>query len=80
MSAYVIAVKEENLSAIASEAGTSFNLDYARAWLIEHGSGYFLRDESSPLDCQFFEEIVFLEMYVFEHPDDGALFRRVVKL
>jgi hypothetical protein len=80
MSAYAIAVNENNLNAIASEAGTNFDLEYARAWLIEHGSGYFLRDEGSPFDCQFFEEIVLLEMYVFECEHDGALFRRVVKL
>lgn len=80
MPAYVIAVNEENLSVITSEAGTNFDLEYVRSWLEEHEFGYFLRDESSPFDCQLFEQMVLLEMYVFEYPDDGMLFRRVVKI
>lgn len=80
MQAYVIAVTEENLGAIASEAGKGFDLERAQLWLLEHGSGYFLRDETSALDCQFFEEEVLCEIYMFEHPDDGTLFQRVLKL
>jgi len=81
MHAYVIEVTPENLrGVIRSEAGKSFDLDLALAWLDEHGEGWFLRDEGSALDCQFFVPEVLFEMYVFTSHDESELLRQVVKI
>lgn len=78
MYAYVVAVTEENLrGVILSEAGPSFDLALSLAWLKEHGEGWFLRDENSTLDCQFFMTEVLEEMYDFSPHDEHSLFRRV---
>jgi len=80
MGAYVVAITEENIKGvIRSEAGLDFDLDYALDWLEEHGEGWFLRDEESPLDCQFFEPEVFKEFYIFSSMNDNSLFRQVIK-
>lgn len=80
--AYAVAITEDNIrGVICSEAGPGFDLDFALAWLEEHGEGWFLRDEESPLDCQFFMPLVFVEMYMFTSSlDSNSLFRQVIKL
>lgn len=81
MQAYAVAITEANLrNAIRSEAGRNYDLDWSLHWLEEHGSGWFLRDEGSPLDCQFFMPEVFAELYGFISDDETATFRRVIKL
>lgn len=80
MPAYACRVTPENMGAIASEFGKrKWDLQEAMQWLEEHGDGWFLRDDSSPLDCHFFEPTVFFEMYAFDG-DSNSLFRRVIKL
>lgn len=79
MVAYAVVMSEENMLVIASEH-PKFDKAEFRKWLADHGEGYFLRDESSPLDCQYFEPTVFAQMYLFESGDESALFRRVVKI
>lgn len=81
MSAYAVKITEDNIrGVIRSEAGKSFNLSIALSWLEEHEEGWFLRDESSPLDCEFFMPEVFAEMYAFTSDDKSSLIRHVVKL
>jgi hypothetical protein len=77
--AYACRIARENFSAIASE-NPNFNLEEIIEWLAQHGSGYFLRDESSVFDCRYFEDTVFFEFYIFETSDHEELFRRVVKV
>jgi hypothetical protein len=80
MSAYAIAITEENLrGVIHSEAGPSYDLETALSWLEDHEEGWFLRDPGSPLDCEFFMPEVFFEMYIFLSNDKESLIRRVVK-
>lgn len=80
MPAYAVEITKENMSAIASEGGPGFVKQRAMDWLEEHGEGYFLRNPGDALDCQFFEPVVFFELYKFEYPDNDMLFRRVVKI
>lgn len=85
MPAYACEVTVTNINAILSELGRKADRDEAQTlitdWLEEHGEGWFLRDESSVLDCNFFVPSVFFEMYAFDRSDPGeGLFRRVVKL
>lgn len=78
--AFVVAITEENLRrVIRSEAGPSFDLDIAMAWLEEHQEGWFLRDEGSPFDCQFFMPEVLKELYSFTNNDQNSLFRHVIR-
>lgn len=79
MNAYAVLIIPGNLNAIASEK-PDFDFEETMQWLEQHEVGYFLRDEESVLDCKYFEEMVFFEMYAFEEADDGSIFRRVVKL
>lgn len=77
--AWAVPITEENLyGVIRSEAGSKFDLEYALNWLYEHEEGWFLRDEESPLDCQFFTSEVFKELYQFTSPDKHSLFRHVI--
>ena len=78
--AYVCRVTEENMPAIASEFGKGWDRDKVVRWLEVHEEGYFLRDPSSVLDCNFFVPAVFYRMYMFENDDTHALFRRVLRL
>lgn len=81
MSAYAVAVTEDNIrGVIHSEAGPSFDVEWALTWLKVHEEGWFLRDEESSLDCQFFMPEVFEELYTFTSHDNNSLFRHVVKL
>lgn len=79
MVAYACVLSEANLNAIASES-PQFDRELTLQWLEEHREGYFLRDDSSPFDCQYFEPSVFLEIYQFESADTTALFRRVRRI
>jgi hypothetical protein len=78
MPAYACRISEENLPAIRSEH-PRFSLEEIRAWMAQHGNGYFLRDQDSSLDCHYFEDTVFAEMYIFEGGDLDQLFRKVQK-
>lgn len=79
--AYAIAITEENIKGvIRSEAGLDFDVEGAFNWLKEHGSGWFLRDDESPFDCQFFDSEVFEEIYKFNSIDDHSLFRKVYRI
>lgn len=78
--AWAVAITEDNLrGVIRSEAGPNFNLELALDWLKEYEEGWFLRDEESPFDCQFFTSEIFEEIYQFASPDNNSLFRRVVQ-
>lgn len=78
--AVAVKVSRESLSAIASEAGRKFNREDIENWLVEHGGGYFLRDETSTFDCSLMTDSVFFAIYEFKYPnDDTALFRPVIK-
>lgn len=74
---WAIAVKEENLQLILSEAGDKFNKTYLESWLKMYKEGYFLRDEKSTRDCALFLPFVFLESYYFLHNDPENLIRQV---
>lgn len=77
---YACRISRENMGAIASE-NPKFDREEALNWLDEHGSGYFLRDESSPFDCAYMEDTVFHQIYAFEgQRDKNEIFRRVLKL
>lgn len=81
MVAHAIAITEENVrGVIQSEAGSYYNLETALKWLEEHEEGWFLRDPSSPLDCEFFMPEVFNEMYMFLSKDQSSLIRRVEQI
>ena len=80
MQACVVVVKPENFQAIMSEAGRNFDRAFLEAWIAKEENGYFLRDETSPLDCYLIEESKFLQMYMFERCDPNVLFRHVIKL
>lgn len=64
---------------IASEK-PNFDEEEFNAFLAKHGVGYFLRDETSKLDCVYFPPEDFLEIYMFESGDTDALFRNVIKI
>lgn len=79
MAAYVVEVTEDNLrTVILSEAGPNFTLTEGLKWLEDHGEGWFLRDEGTVLDCQFFVTNVLKQFYYFANPNDQSLFRRVL--
>lgn len=78
--AWAVSLTEENLSAVLSEAGQKLDRELIEKWLAAHGEGYFLRDESSALDCELFTPLVLSLMYDFRYPDNGTLFREVVKI
>lgn len=79
--AYAIYITEENLrGVIRSEAGSNYDLELSLQWLAEHGEGWFLRDETSPLDCQFFVPEVFFETYNFVSNDEALLIRHVKEI
>jgi hypothetical protein len=78
--AYACVVSVENASVIASEAGKNFDRSSLVPWLEKHKSGYFIRDESDPLDCHLLETTEFMKIYIFESGDTGALFRRIIKI
>lgn len=75
--AWACRVTEENKQAIASESGKLWDEIFFKQWLTEHPDGWFLRDPESSLDCHYFAESVFAEMYQFEAGDVNALFRHV---
>lgn len=79
MPAYACRISEENLQVIASE-NPKFDMEEIVDWLNAHESGYFLRDEGSPFDCQYLADVVFNEIYAFERGGESELFRRVTRL
>lgn len=79
MAGYACRVVSENFQAIASEK-PDFDLEELLEWIAVHDSGYFLRDSSSPFDCQFIQTDVFHELYIFTDDDPNGLYRRVVKV
>jgi len=72
-------ITKENTWVIASEK-PNFDKEEFDAWIEEHGVGYFLRDEGSKLDCSYIPPEDFLDIYIFESGDTGALFRKVIKI
>lgn len=78
--AWAILLSDENINAILSEAGTFPDRKFIEDWRAKHGEGYFLRDESSVLDCSLFTTTVFLYLYEFDHADESAMFRQVTAI
>lgn len=75
---WAIAVTEENIHGIIlSEGGSDFIVDAALKWLEEFKEGWFVRDESSVLDCHLFTVDVFNVMYAFTQNDEGLLMRHI---
>jgi hypothetical protein len=73
-----IAVTEENIRGIIrSEAGSTFDIDIALAWLAEQKEGWFLRDDRSIFDCHLFASETFAEMYKFTQDDQNSIMRHV---
>jgi hypothetical protein len=79
MVAYACRISEENFDAIASEK-PDFDREQTLQWLEQNGTGYFLRDESTNLDCGYFVDDNFFQMYTFDSTDKQDLFRRVLKI
>jgi hypothetical protein len=77
--AWAVRVVEENYDAILSECAGGFDRSLLLEWVEEHGTGYFLRDADSPLDCLLMDEENFLLLYHFENGNESAMFRTVVK-
>jgi hypothetical protein len=78
---YAIAITEENIrGVILSEAGSGFDLAAALDWLEEFKEGWFIRDESSVLDCHLFTPETFAVMYTFTDNDQGLLMRKVEQI
>lgn len=79
--AWATPIVDDNYQAILSEAGGVFDRQFLEAWVSKNGTGYFLRDASSPLDCCLVSVESFVKLYDFRYPNDkAALFREVVKL
>lgn len=75
--AYAVRITRVNKQVIRSEQ-PKFNNEEFERWIEDHGEeGYFLRDEETPLDCGYFAEPVFFQMYMFKSNDTAALFREV---
>jgi|KBSMisStandDraft_5_1062788.scaffolds.fasta_scaffold2185290_1 hypothetical protein len=79
MPAYAVRISPENFGAICSEK-PDFNQEEALKWLEQHKQGYFVRDDESSLDCQYFEDTSFFAVYTFADKDPRALFRRIMRL
>lgn len=79
MAGYACRINEQNMGAIASE-NPNFDLDEVMVWLLKHEYGFFVRDEGSAFDCQYITDEIFHTLYSFESPDDGDIFRRVLRL
>lgn len=77
--AWASAIVEENYQAIISESGGSLDAKFIVAWVKKNGSGFFLRDTSSPLDCNLFPTEEFNKLYMFKNNDEG-MFRLVIQL
>lgn len=78
--AYACRISEENFKAIASEK-PDFDREETLEWLERNGQGYFLRDPGNQnLDCGYFVDEVFQQIYIFDEADTQALFRRVLRV
>jgi hypothetical protein len=74
--AYACRISSENFGAIKSE-NPNFTLEGLEAWLEQHGSGFFLRDENSVFDCEYMTDEVFHQIYTFQAFDMNAVFHRL---
>lgn len=72
-------IEEANYQAILSESAGSFDLEFLIAWVEKNGDGYFIRDKTSPLDCLLLTMEDFHQLYMFNHGDEGSLFRSLTK-
>lgn len=78
--AYACRISSETFDVIRSE-NPGFDLEQTKAWLEKHGSGYFIRDESSrAFDCSYMADVVFHEIYAFENGDQDVIFRKIIRL
>ena len=78
---YAIAITKENIyGVIRSEAGPNFDLEAALTWFEKHGGGWFLRDDSTVLDCHFFDEEIFPTLYEFIEDNPNELMRHVISV
>jgi hypothetical protein len=69
--AWAIEVCEANFSLLISEAGRNHTKEQIRAKIPAYEGGFFLRDPSSKLDCQFFTPEAFTKLYRFRLVHDG---------
>jgi len=76
--AYACLISSENFGAIRSE-NPNFNLEETKAWLEQHGSGFFLRDERSAFDCHYLIDEVFYQFYAFDAFDPNDIFHRLTR-
>ena len=77
--AYACQITKENFGAIASE-NPKFNMQELLDWLEVHESGFFLRDEDSVFDCQYFIDETFFELYRIEPGEPDSMFRIVTRV
>jgi hypothetical protein len=78
---YAIAITEENIrGVILSEAGPDFDINAALVWLEEFKEGWFVRDETSVLDCHYFTPETFAVMYIFTDNDQSVLMRKIEQI
>lgn len=78
MTAYACRIHPNNFSVIASEK-PDFNLEFTKQWLADHEQGFFIRDSSSPFDCQYMQTDVFFEMYRVVGGSNTDVFRPIEK-
>jgi hypothetical protein len=76
--AWACLITRLNRAVIASE-NPQFDEAEFDQWLRDHPVGYFVRDPDSPFDCRYMSDLVFHEMYIFEHGDEDALFRKILR-
>lgn len=69
--AYAIEVCEANFNLLISESGRSHTKEQIQAKIPVYEGGFFLRDPSSKLDCQFFLAEAFVKLYKFRFVHDG---------
>lgn len=77
--AYACEITEDNFGAIRSEK-PDFNLEETKAWLEQHGSGFFVREEGNrAFDCKYMEDAIFHQLYIFEAFDPNGIFHRIIR-
>lgn len=79
--AWAIEVCQLNFSLLISEAGLNHTKEQIQAKIPVYEGGFFLRDPSSKLDCQFFLPEAFAKLYKFRFAHDGkAPLQEVIRL
>lgn len=80
-----VEIIKNNYQAIVSEAGSAFNdadkigvgaMGFLKDWVEKNGSGYFIRDVTSPMDCLLLVPEDFHRLYRLLPPktdEDGAV-------